>query len=260
MNTLKNTLITGFALLIVVSSWAQLASADVETMEVASTSEIEESISYKNLSKILRQHSSILGAVDYTAFKREYRKFDNVLQELSNTKVTNRWTQSAKVADWINVYNAYSIKLIADNFPAKRLSDIGKVEKIKFFEINNEMMSLSDIEEIIASFNDVRALLVLNRGYVGSVKMDKDAYTAENLQKTLNMRVRVFLNNTAKNKISNTSIELSPLVKKYKKEIEGEYDSIKDFLKVFTNKNITNEQKVTYLPYDDTINSFQVVF
>lgn len=263
MKTLKHILVL-VSLSITFSITAQeYASVDVNIdteMTNSRRSIVKETISYNTWSKMLRRNSSVMGAVNYSAFKNEYREFNKILKKLAETNVSSRWSRKAQLAHWINVYNAYSIKLIADHFPAKNLSDIGKVEKIQFFEINHEMMSLKDIEEIIESFGEARALLVLHRGAVGDIRIDKDAYTAENLEETLEVRVRVFVNNKTKNKITTTSAKLSPLFKKYKKQIEDQYNDTRNFLERYSKVDMNYGQKIEYLPYNDTIDSFQEVF
>ncbi len=259
MKTLKNNVTI---LLLVITSfpiWSQYANADIDVIN-ESIDSIEENISYDSWSKILRKNASVLGAINYTGFKKDHKQFNYVLKKIAAVEVKKSWNRKTQLAHWINVYNAYSIKLIADHFPAKRLSEIGKIEKIKFFEINNNMMSLADVEDIIKGFNDVRALLVLHRGAKSSIKMDKNAYTADNLEKTLEKKMRVFINNTRKNKITAQKVELSGLIKSYKKEVEKEYSSVKEFVNTYSNISLNYGQKISYLTYDDTINSFQEVF
>lgn len=260
MKMLKNSFILLLSVFTITSVSAQYASVDVDVIESSMNTIDEETINYDALSKILRKNASVLGAINYTGFKKDYKQFDIILKELAATNVKTTWSRKAQLAYWINVYNAYSIKLIADHFPAKNLSDIGKVEKIKFFEINNEMMSLNDVEDIIKDYNDVRALLVLHKGAVSGVKMGKNAYTAENLETTLEKRVRVFINDSAKNDITVNEAHLSDLIKTYKREIEKEYASVKEFVSIYSKVSMNYGQKIDYLPFNDTINSYQEAF
>ncbi len=257
MNTLKNTLII---LLVsikpILSSGQALASIDENDV----VNNFVETKNYDAWSKILRKNASVVGAINYTGFKRDHREFNRILKDLATTEVKRSWTRKAELAHWINVYNAYSIKLISDHFPAKTLAEIGKVEKIKFFEIKNEMMSLHDLEAIIKTYGDVRALLVLHRGAKSAIKINKNAYTAENLEETLDKRVRVFIHNQEKNNISAKEAKVSSLIKNYKKEIDKEYGSIKKFLNTYSKISLNYGQKIEFINYNDTIDSYQQTF
>ena len=42
------------------------------------------------------------------------------------TDVAEKWTKEDKLAYWMNTYNAFTIKLIIDNYPTKSINDIAK--------------------------------------------------------------------------------------------------------------------------------------
>jgi hypothetical protein len=60
------------------------------------------------------------------------------LNELSANVPTKSWSKNATLAYWINAYNAYTVKLILDNYPTKSIKDINDPWGKKFFlEIKN---------------------------------------------------------------------------------------------------------------------------
>jgi len=220
------------------------------------SSKSKKPIEFTEWSTLLRRNTSVLGTIDYSGFGKDQASFDRFIKKLSFTKITNNWTQSEQIAYWINVYNAFAVKLIVNNFPVKSITEIEKPFKKKFFEIDREMMSLNDVEEIIQGYGDPRALLVLNRNSKSGVRLIKKAYTAEGLDEMLDKRVRLFVNDPNKNRITDKEVKLSPLFKKFEKEISKSKGSVKAFINLYSNKAISN-QKILYTGFNKKINSYQ---
>ncbi len=215
-------------------------------------------IDFTEWSTLLRRNTSVKGTIDYSGFKQDKTSFDRFVKVLTNTKIANNWTQDERKAYWINVYNTFSVKLVMDNFPIKSINELDKPFKKEFFEINREMMSLNDVEEILASFNDPRLLLVLNRNSTSGVRLIKRAYTANNLDEMLDKRVRLFVNNPQKNSITGSIAQLSPLFKKYEKEFsKSNYVSVKQFINLYSN-TVIKDQKIVFSKFNQEINSYQV--
>lgn len=213
-------------------------------------------VDFTEWSTLLRRNTSVLGTIDYSSFKKDQNKFDRFIKILINTKITNNWTQDEQKAYWLNVYNVFSIKLITDNFPIRSITELNKPFKKKFFEINGKMMSLNDVEEIIASYDDARLLIVINRNSISGVRLIKKAYTDLNLNDLLDKRIRLFLKNPNKNLISDSEAKLSPLFKKYEKEIIASFGSLKSFISLYHEKPL-KEQKISYMKFEEKINSYQ---
>jgi len=215
-------------------------------------------VDFTEWSTLLRRNTSVNGTIDYSGFNYDQTSFNNFIKVLSTAKIANNWTQADKKAYWINVYNAFSVKLISDNFPVKSINDLDKPFKKKFFAINNKMMSLNDIEEIIASFNDPRLLLVLNRNSISGLRLIKRAYTADNLDELLDKRIRLFINNPEKNNITKEVAQLSPLFKKYSKQFATAKISVKGFINNYSNSGLLRNQKIIYKKFNDEVNSYQM--
>lgn len=235
------------------NTYAQYAS--VSRYKVSTSKKLK--VDFTEWSSLLRRNTSVNGTINYSGFKLDKNQFEKVVRKLSNTIITNNWTQDERKAYWINVYNTFSVKLIMDNFPVKSITDLDKPFKNEFFEINREMMSLNDVEKIIASFNDPRLLLVLNRNSITGIRLIKKAYTASNLDEMLDKRIRLFINNPEKNKITEKVAELSPLFKIYSKEFLKAKISLKGFINGYNEGVFWENQRVVYKDYERKINSYQ---
>jgi len=247
-------------LTIIFSLFFQLAFAQYASItryKINSSRKKVKKVDFTEWSTLLRRNTSVLGTINYSGFNKDKESFNNFIEELSTIKITNAWTQDERKAYWINVYNAFSIKLITDHFPLRNISEIEKPFKKKFFEINREMMSLNDVEKILKTFNDPRILIVLNRNSMSGVRLIKRAYDPNKLNEMLDKRVRLFINNPKKNIITSSEVKLSSLLKVYEKEILESHGSLENFINLYSDVNITGKKK-SYMEFDETVNSYQI--
>ena len=106
--------------LLITNSYAQYASVS----SYDTSSRRSKKVDFTEWSTLLRRNTSVNGTIDYSGFKLDKNQFERVIKKLSNTKITNNWTQDERKAYWINVYNTFSVKLIMDNFPVKNITDL----------------------------------------------------------------------------------------------------------------------------------------
>jgi hypothetical protein len=89
-------------------------------------------------------------------------KLQAYLNELSANVPTKSWSKNATLAYWINAYNAYTVKLILDNYPTKSIKDINDPWGKKFFSLEIKY-SLEEIEhEILRKMNEPRIHFAIN--------------------------------------------------------------------------------------------------
>ena len=73
---------------------------------------------------LAQKHISSTGKVNYKGFKADIAAFDAYLKSLADNRVQSSWSRNEKMAYWINAYNAFTIKLIVDNYPVKSIMDL----------------------------------------------------------------------------------------------------------------------------------------
>ena len=94
---------------------------------------------------LLKEYVDEQGGVDYKGFQKDTLRLSEYLKTLSNHPPGSNWTEAAKLAYWINAYNAFTIQLILDHYPLKSIKDIGggglaminSPWDIKFFKIGD---------------------------------------------------------------------------------------------------------------------------
>ncbi|MEO1449971.1 MAG: DUF547 domain-containing protein, partial [Bacteroidota bacterium] len=108
--------------------------------------------------QLLQTHVSAAGKVNYKGFQADRVKLDRYLNILATQPPTDDWSRADKMSFWINAYNAFTVKLILDNYPLKSIRDIEKPWDTSFITIGGKSYTLNDIEHKILrpQFKDPR--------------------------------------------------------------------------------------------------------
>lgn len=218
-------------------------------------------ITHEKWTELLQKYVSAEGAVDYKGFQSDSLALNNYLDVLSQHPPGNNWTKEEQLAYWINVYNAFTIKLITNYYPVKSIRDIGgsvpfvnSVWDINFFEIGGVPMELNNVEhEIIRKeFNEPRIHFALNCASISCPKLLNEAYTAEQLEQQLQAQTLSFLNNPIKNRIDANQLKLSNIFDWY----QGDFTknkSLHEFLQQYI-PEVNASTHIEYLEYDWGLN------
>lgn len=100
---------------------------------------------------------------------------------------------AAKMAFWLNAYNALTVDLIADNWPVQSIRDLheGKVWTTKPFTVAGETMTLDQLEnEKLKPLGDPRTHFALNCASLGCPPLSPKAFNGPDLEKQLNYVTR----------------------------------------------------------------------
>lgn len=211
-------------------------------------------ISHAGLDSLLRKYVSDEGKVDYKGFKADKDALYAYCQLLTDNPVQDAWTREEKMAYWINAYNAYTIKLIVDNYPAKSILnfDGGKTWDVRRIKLGDKKFSLNNIENDILrpQFKDARIHFAINCAAKSCPPLWNRAYTAENLDSTLETRTRAFINNKAYNTISASKAQISKIFEWYK----ADFGDLKKFLNRYADKPLRSNATVVFNEYNWDLN------
>lgn len=103
---------------------------------------------------------------------------------------------NAKMAFWINAYNALTVDLIADTWPVKTIQDIdgGQVWRTRRFIVAGEKLTLDEIEkQKLSARQEPRIHFVLNCASVGCPPLNATAFSGEELNRQLNFAAKSWL-------------------------------------------------------------------
>ena len=209
---------------------------------------------------LLQKHVTKDGIVDYKSFKADEAKLDTYISYLEKTTPASSWSENKQKAFWINTYNAYTIKLILENYPLKSIMDIkqdGKTAwKIPFAKVGGKTYTLDYIEHEILRKNlfDPRIHVGVNCASVSCPKLGNIAFTEENIDANLEKLMKEFINDSSRNKITNNKVQISSIFDWFKEDFTKN-GSVIDYLNKYSNTEINPNAKISYLKYDWSLNN-----
>jgi uncharacterized membrane protein YdjX (TVP38/TMEM64 family) len=179
------------------------------------------------------------GMVDYDAFQRDPR-FAAYLAQLGRVQAATL-PRTEQLAYWINVYNAYTIQLLNSRKERRSIRNINKVLGVTLkspwaepiVKADRRTLTLDDVEhEIIRKqFKDPRIHVALVCAALGCPPLRSEAFTAERLDAQLDDQARVFLAQTAKNRVDvkRSTVYGSPIFTWYREDFGGTLQGVGAF-------------------------------
>jgi len=208
---------------------------------------------------LLQKNVDKTGRVDYQSLKNNETLLDNYLAYIQNNEPTKDWSSNKKKAFWINTYNAYTIKIILNNYPLKSIRDIkidGKTAwKIPFVKVGQKRYTLDQIEHEILrkKFNDPRIHVGINCASVSCPRLWDFAFTEDNIASSLDNLMKEFINDTTRNKISKKNVALSEIFNWFSKDFIKN-GTIINYLNTYAAIKISEKASIKYLTYDWSLN------
>ncbi len=215
---------------------------------------INQSTNYQQFDSLLQKYVSDAGKVNYKGLKTDKPLLDAYCQQLSENPVPETASRETKMAYWINVYNAFTLKLITDNYPTKSILnfDGGKTWDVRRIKIGDKKYSLNNIENDILrpQFKDPRIHFAINCAAKSCPPLYNHVYTAENLDATLEARAGAFVNNPKYNTLSAGSAQVSRIFDWY----GADFGDLKTFLNKYAKIKLKSTATVTFSEYNWDLN------
>jgi len=208
---------------------------------------------------ILKTHVDKKGNVDYIGLKKNKAFLDVYLQEIENTVPGKKWSSNKAKAFWLNVYNAYTLKLILDTYPLSKLTDIKRNGKtawqISFVKVGKQTYTLDYIEHKVLRrwHDDPRIHVGLNAASTSGPGFVNFVFTEENIDAKLDLQMKRFINNGTKNKITLNKLELSKVFKWYQEDFTHKRTLIQ-YINKYSIVKANDDAVISYLDYDWTLN------
>lgn len=203
---------------------------------------------------LLQRFVDPAGNVDYAAFKTAEGQLDAYLASLAATPPSTDWSRAETMAYWINSYNAHTIKLILDNYPVKRITDLhgGKPWDVKWITVGGKTYSLNNIEHDILRprYQDPRIHFAVNCAAASCPPIPNKAFTADNLNTLLNSRTRAFIRNEAYNTLTDAKVEVSKIFDWYGED----FGDLRSYLNKYAVTPIPEGTTIGFREYDWALN------
>ena len=203
--------------------------------------------------KLLRKYVSAAGKVNYKGIKANKTALDAYLKAL-DVPFKDSWSRSEKMAYWINAYNAFTVKLIVDNYPLKSIMDLhgGKPWDQSWIKLGGKTYSLNDIEHKILrpQFKDARIHFAVNCAASSCPPLLNQAWTAKNLNSNLERQAKQFINNAKYNSVASDKLTISKIFEWYQED----FGDLVNYLNKYAGTKIKVGPKVNFKEYDWALN------
>lgn len=221
-------------------------------------------IDHRIWDSLLQKHVTEEGLVDYQGFIADSVRLNNYLDLLRKHHPNDEhWSRDERLAYWINAYNAFTVKLVADHYPVKSIKDIkngipfvNTVWDIKFIEIEGQTYDLNNIEHgiIRPKFDEPRIHFAVNCAARSCPRLNNRAYTAEKLDAQLTQAAKAFLADEEKNEISPNAVRLSKIFTWYGGDFKSDGQSIIDYINQYAPTKVNADAALSYLEYNWSLN------
>jgi hypothetical protein len=211
-------------------------------------------VSHQIWDALLRQYVSAGGTVDYRSLKEDRAKLEQYLDHLAANPVQSNWSRNEKMAYWINAYNAFTVKLIIDNYPLSSIRDLhgGNPWDVKWVELGNKTYTLNQIEHDILrpQFKDPRIHFAVNCAAASCPPLLNRAFTSGQLDQQLDRQATSFINNSNYNKLRRDQVRISKIFEWYRQD----FGNLTGYLNKYADIDIRPDAKIEFLEYNWNLN------
>lgn len=211
------------------------------------------------------------GLVDYAGLKSDVR-LDRYLDQISSVTRSDfdGWPEEEQLACLINLYNAVTLKLIADHYPVPSIKKIGGTFESSPWDqplvrLFGTVTTLNELEETLRrDYDDPRMHFALVRAALGSAPLRGEPYVGAKLDRQLDDQARKFLSSPARNRIDRERriLFLSPIFHWYKDDFERKSDSVLSFIEPYLPPEVAKDAahgrySIKYQPFDWNLNELK---
>lgn len=194
------------------------------------------------------------GLLDYTGLKSN-TELASLIQTVETADVSGA-DAATKKAYYINAYNLIVINEAAKAYPLQSVQSITGFFDGRKVTVGGKQMTLNNLEKnyLLKVDKDPRLHFVLVCGALGCPPITNFAYRPEQLEQQLEQQTKIALNNDDFLKVSDGKVELSQIFKWYTHDFGGNKGAILNFINQYRTTPISKSSKVSYYPYDWTLN------
>ena len=183
--------------------------------------------------------------VDYAALKGTPKPLDTYLDTLAEVGEAEfkKWSKKEQMAYLINLYNASTLKLVADNYPVKSIKDIGgpikspwKMPVVRLFG-KKQTLDYVEHEMLRPKYEDPRIHFAVNCASIGCPALREEAFQASKLDTQLDEQGRAFLRDGSKNFLNakTRTLHLSSIFDWFKTDFTSKSGSVQAFVRDYVN-------------------------
>lgn len=218
--------------------------------------------SHRLFDGVLRDHVR-QGLVDYPGIARDPR-FGDYLALLDRVDPNVLPTRDARLAFWINAYNAFAIRGILDGESPRTL--IGRYRYFigRTYRVGAETIDLYDLEQklLIPEFREPRIHFAIVCASRSCPALRAEVYVADGLEEQLDAGARAFVNDPARNRFDREGkvAYLSMIFKWFEEDFAERGGSLLGYVRRYVaDRELAADldearYRVEFLPYDWSLN------
>jgi hypothetical protein len=165
--------------------------------------------------------------VDYQALLSRKPELERVVGEFAASGTVDGWPSDEQKAFWINAYNIFTLKAVADRYPIRShlltlqprnsIRQIDGVWTDLRFTAASRQLSLDDIEHRILrpQFKDARVHFAINCASVSCPPLREEPYLASRLDTQLEDAARRYLASPLGTQVSGSTLRVSQIFEWY---------------------------------------------
>lgn len=207
------------------------------------------------------------GRVDYAGFKADEDKLDAYLQRIATADLKTLG-EDEQLALLINAYNAYTLKLILENYPLDSIRDLSDPWQTARYVVGSHTLSLDNIEHnlIRPLYKDPRIHFAVNCAARDCPPLRPFAYTGAALDDQLDQVTRSVLSSPSFVRVETDQLHVTRLFEWYggdftDDDFHGHASTIPAYIARYTSPEVRsfiedagNEPPIQFLDYDWRLN------
>ncbi|WP_209402264.1 DUF547 domain-containing protein [Pseudozobellia sp. WGM2] len=195
------------------------------------------------------------GKVDYKEIKNDSSELDELLTLAADIRVDKENANEFQ-AFWINGYNILVIKSIVENYPLKSPVDVKGFFDVKKHKFGGENVTLDEVENKLLRGNfpdEPRFHFVLVCAGLGCPPIINEAYRPTKLDEQLERQTKLAINDPMFIRVNKNKVKVSQIFEWYNDDFTSG-QTLVDFINEFRSEELPENTKVSYYPYDWTLN------
>jgi hypothetical protein len=208
--------------------------------------------------RVLRAHANA-GGMDYASLKADAAAVSDLDAFLASVATM---PESAPLHAWLNAYNALVVRSVVARYPIRSVRDVpGFFDRVRH-RVAGRARTLDEIEHRVVRprFRDARVHAALNCGARGCPALASRAFTASNLEASLDRLARAMVANDLHVRVRDGRIEHSEIFEWFRSDFERDAGSVRAWMERYDARgklaNVPADAPMTTRPYDWRLNDF----
>jgi hypothetical protein len=229
-------------------------------------------VDHRPWTELLAKYVNDRGMVDYQGWQAsaaDLQVLDNYLTSLTAARETSATPREAKIAFWINAYNAVTVKGILREYPTTSIRNHTArlygyhIWKDLQLQVNGKSYSLEAIEhEVLRPLGEPRIHFAIVCASIGCPRLLNEAYMAESLEEQLSRNATAFFADAAKFEYDpqRREVRVSPILKWFAEDFGDDADAqLKRIAPYLPDEAVRQAAargglRISYLDYDWDLN------